>query len=387
MVFFDTINGLRERGHEVIEFSMQGSRNLPSEYAAYFAPEIPEFTSKQSWGSDWATFKNIFHSQDVANKLKTLIDATEPEVAHLHNATRQLSASVFFTLKKAGLPIALTVHDVQPMCPNHRMLRGGDIVCEKCFKHKYYNCTRYNCINKSRSQSLTGTLEAYYYYLKGIWKFVDAFICPSEFMLDKLVKWGFPAKKMHLLRNPYAGIVANPSLGSKIVYMGRLHEEKGINIFLAALPELKNYPIIIAGNGPEEENVEKFIRQNGLNNVERVGWVGGEKWQEVMNEARVVVVPSLFYENCSISILEALGNGKLVVASDRGGNRELIINETTGWLVEPENPKVLAEAIGQAMRLNTAEADKIIANAKNLLRQNHNPEGYFQKLEEIYATL
>lgn len=386
MVFFDTINGLRERGHEVIEFSMQGSRNLPSDYSAYFSPEIPEFTSKQSLGSDWVTFKNIFHSNAVENKLRTLISATEPEVAHLHNVTRQLSASIFFTLKKAGVPIVLTVHDVQPMCPNHRMLRNHT-VCEKCFKHKYYNCTRYNCINGSKAQSLAGSLEAYYYYLKGIWHFVDAFVCPSQFMLDKMVKWGFPAKKMHLVRNPYAVTAKDTTLGDKVVYMGRLHEEKGINIFLEALKDLKNYQVIIAGTGPEEENVEKFIRQNGLTNVLRVGWVGGEKWQAIMNEAKVIAVPSLFYENCSISILEALGNGKLVVASDRGGNNELIINNQTGFLAEPENPKSLAEAIRKAMQLRGPEAGKLIANAKNLLEQNHDPAGYCHALEEIYAAL
>jgi len=386
VVFFDTINGLKERGYDVIEFSMQHSHNLPSGYSAYFSREIPELTSKQSIKSDWNTFKNLFSSEEIEKKIKALVLATEPEVAHLHNVTRQLSASLFTTLKKLEIPMVFTVHDVQPMCPNHRMIRNHTI-CEKCHRHKYYNCARYKCINDSRAQSVAGALEAYFYYLKGIWKMVDIFVCPSQFMLDKMVAWGFPAKKMRLVRNPFSAPAKIAPLGDKIVYMGRLHEEKGIKIFMEAATKLRNYKIIIAGTGPEEEMIEKIIRQNSLTNVERIGWAAGDKWKKIMDEARVIVVPSLFYENCSITILEALGNGRIVVAADRGGNNELVINGETGFLAKPEDPDSFADLIRRAMELKDYETDKIINNSRNLIENNHSPDGYFKSLGEIYGAL
>lgn len=385
-VFFDTIKGLRERGHEVIEFSMQHSHNLPSDFSAYFASEMPEFTSKQGFKSDWRTFKTLFYSPDVEKKLRALALATEPEVAHLHNVTRQLSASLFATFRKLKIPMVFTVHDVQPMCPSHRMIRKHT-VCEKCFRHKYYNCARYNCINQSLAQSFAGALEAYFYYLRGIWNWIGAFACPSKFMLDKMVQWGFPSKKMHLVRNSFVVPPESLPLGSKVVYMGRLHEEKGIKIFMDAVKTLRDYQIVIAGMGPEEEMVEKFIRQYSLTNIERVGWAGGATWQKIMAEARVVVVPSLFYENCSVSILEALGYGRLVVAVNRGGNSELIIDGETGFLAEPENPESLAFLIRKAMELDEESARLMVSSGRQLVRENHDPNEYFKKLEDVFKLV
>jgi glycosyltransferase involved in cell wall biosynthesis len=386
VVFFDTIDGLRKRGHEVSEFSMTHSENAPSEYAAYFAPPLAEFTSRQGKRAKIKAFKNLFHSQEIEKKLRTLILAAEPQVAHLHNVTRQLSASLFTALHTMKVPVVFTVHDVQPMCPNHRMLTKHH-VCERCHIHKYYNTLRFKCINDSWSQSFAGMLEAYYFYLRGIWKWVDTFICPSEFMLEKMKQWGFPEAKLQLVRNPFPLKEEVPPLGQKIVYLGRLHEEKGIMTFMEATKELRNYRIVVAGNGPEDANVEKIIRQNGLNNVQRVGWVGGETWKKIMDSARVVVVPSLFYENCSITILEALSHGRLVVAADRGGNRELIINKETGFLSEPENPEALAESVREAMETDDISAYKIINNGRELLRKQHDPAFYFRELEKIYQSV
>ena len=387
VVFLNTIKGLRTRGHEVIEFSMKRKENLPSDFSAYFIPTLPELTGTSLDGiTALATFGHLFHSNEVIKKIRALSLATDPQVAHLHNVTHQLSASIFTTLKKLKIPIVLTVHDVQPMCPSHRMIVDHS-VCERCFQHKYFNCVRYRCIDKSCTKSAAGALEMYYYWLRGIWKMVDKFICPSEFMLNKMVEWGFPKNKMVLVRNPAAVPEKYPSLGDCIVYLGRLHEEKGIKIFMQALPHLRQYPVIIAGNGPESVWVDNFIKQYSLTNVHRTGWVNNERWQQILHAARVMVVPSLFYENCSLTILDALSLGKIVVATDRGGNPELIKDGVTGFLAKPENVESLQQAIKKAMMLSPEEAKKIGENGRKYVKENHSEEEYYQKLEEVYQEV
>jgi len=384
-VFFSTIDSLRARGHEVAEFSMNKKENLPSEYSAYFASELPEFSERHDLFTSAKIFRRLFYSRDVENKLNALVSAVDPEVAHLHNAYHHLSASTFRTLYKRRIPIVLTVHDVQPMCPNHRMIRGlDDTLCERCRPHKYYKCFLNKCVHYSRSNSLAAAMEAYYYYLKNIWEMVDLFICPSQFMMDKMTEWGFPRKKMRLARNPYIVPELYPPLGNKIVYIGRMHIEKGIKIFMSVLPHLREYQAVIAGNGPEANWVETMIRQCSLSNVEMRGWVNGEALRKLIAEARAIVVPSLFYENCSMTILESMSNGRLVVAADRGGNRELIINGETGFLVQPESPEALAAGIREAMSLSDIEAEVISRRAREYVAQNHSSAEYIKKLEEIY---
>ena len=64
-VFFDTIDGLRARGHEVSEFSMMHPNNLPSEYDAYFASQMPELLGKQDLKTKFKILTRLFYSSEV----------------------------------------------------------------------------------------------------------------------------------------------------------------------------------------------------------------------------------------------------------------------------------------------------------------------------------
>jgi len=385
-VFFETIKGLRERGHEVSEFSMISSGNLPSDYSAYFASAVPELAGKHDLATSWEIFKRLFYSAEIEQKLKALILANEPQVAHLHGVYHQLSASAFTKLYDMKVPTVLTLHDFFPLSPSRNFLRG-ETLDESIYKNKFYNCIRYRCIDNKFSSSLAGTLEAHYYRLKKIWDRIDLYICPSQFMADKFVEYGFPAEKMCIAPNPLKSQAVIPPLGNKIVYLGRIHYEKGIKILMEAAKELRDYKIMVVGSGPEDGWVQEFARKNILSNIERIGWVGGETWEKVMGEAKVIVVPSLFYENCSMGILEALSYGRIVVAVDRGGNPELIKDGISGFLCKPEDPADLARVIRRAMNTSDEEAAVISANAVKTVEQNHRPEDYFNRLEAIYGEV
>ncbi len=383
VVFFDTIKGLRERGHEVSEFSMQHPQNVPSDFSSFFASQMPELLATRDFSSYWSIFKRLFCSKEIEQKLKALVLAAEPEVAHLHNIYHHLSASTFLTMRRLKIPMVLTVHDVFPLCPNHSFLYKGKLR-EDLFKNKLYNCTRYRCVDNRFAPSLAGTLEAYYYRYSGIWESIHYYICPSQFMADKLVEYGFPAAKMRVIPNPFPLVASAPPLGTEIVFLGRLHEEKGIRLFLEAARELRGYSVTVAGEGPDKKWAEQYCQQFGMNYVRFAGNVDGSSWQQVMQRAKVVVVPSIFYENCSLTVLEALSHGRLVVGVKRGGTPELVINGQTGFLAAAENAGDLARVIKQAMSLSTTEATKITAAARELVARNHNEEQYFTKLETVY---
>lgn len=385
-VFFETIKGLRERGHEVSEFSMISSGNLPSDYSAYFASSVPELAGKHDLATQWKIFKRLFYSAEIEQKLKALVLANEPQAAHLHGVYHQLSASAFIQLYNMNIPTVLTLHDFFPLSPSRNFLRG-ETLDESIYKNKFYNCIRYRCIDNKLLPSVAGTLEAYYYRLKKIWDRIDLYVCPSQFMADKFVEYGFPPEKMRVLPNPIKSQAVISPLGDKIVYLGRIHYEKGIKIFMEAAKDLRDYKIMVVGSGPDDGWVQEFARKNILSNIERAGWVGGDSWQKVMLEAKVIVVPSLFYENCSMGILEALSYGRIVVAVDRGGNPELIKDGISGFLCKPEDPADLVRVIRRAMETSDEEAGVISANAIKTLQQNHRPEDYFAGLEKIYAEV
>lgn len=383
-VFFETIKGLRARGHTVAEFSMRRPGNMPSDYEKYFASPVSLRAGTLAERSRAA--RRIFSSSEVASKLTQLVKDVRPDVAHIHNSYRELSASVFLTLKKLGVPIVHTVHDMFPMCPNHSFILGETLAEARL--NRPYKCLANKCINDSWAQSLVGALEAYYYRARGIWKSVDRFIAPSEFMRNKLIEYGFPAEKIRKIMYPSSSAPAiPPPLGNKIVYLSRLHVERGIRVFMRAVKDLRQYQVVVAGGGPEELWVDRFIKDNNLTHVERRGWVSGALKEAALSEARVAVAPAIFYDLCSLTVLEALARGRLVVASNRGGNPELVINGKTGWLARPEDPADLARAILEAMEAPQRVVEYLAASGRDLVAKNHDLGQYLAKVEAVYKEV
>lgn len=387
VVFLESIAGLRAHGHEVSEFSMLSEKNLPSDYSKYFASEIPaKLMNVPGVGNKLKVLGRLFYSPEIEHKLEHLIHDTKPDIAHLHNTYHHLSASTFTALRRLRVPTVLTMHDVFPLCPNHSFMYRGSLR-EDLFKNKLYNCTRYRCVGGKFLPSLAATLEAYYYRARGIWKNIDRIIAPSQFMYDKLVEYGFRKDQLRIVLNPFKPVAKPLPLGDKVVYLGRIHEEKGVRFFLKAMQELSDLPAIVAGSGPDDMWVNEYIQKNNLTNIDRRGWVSGESWEAVMKEAKVIVVPSAFYENCSIAILEALSYGRIVVATDRGGNPEMIINGKTGFLAKPEDTSDLARAIRTAFETSLEEAKKIAHTAATEILPRYDYERYIDGLEGVYTEL
>ncbi len=168
-VFFDTINGLRKTGNQVSEFSMQNSKNLPSDYSNYFASALPDVLSqKQSIINSARIFKRLFYSSEIKQKLTKLIKETKPEVAHVHNTYHHLSATLFSTLYTLKIPTVVTLHDYFPVCPNHNFLLG-EKGAREILQNKPFNCTLYKCVANRFVPSLAATLEAYFYRLNKIY--------------------------------------------------------------------------------------------------------------------------------------------------------------------------------------------------------------------------
>jgi glycosyltransferase involved in cell wall biosynthesis len=134
-----------------------------------------------------------------------------------------------------------------------------------------------------------------------------------------------------------------------IVYVGRIISKKGIDVLIKAMPEtLKCFPharFVFVGGG-NISLYKEMIRNEGISekNYLFTGHMGYLERAKIFREATVFVNPS-FFENCSISILEAMSSGCSVIASNVGGNPELIQSEKNGLLVPAFNDKEFARAI------------------------------------------
>ena len=125
---------------------------------------------------------------------------------------------------------------------------------------------------------------------------------------------------------------------------GKLVPTKGFDLLLSALAEVSSgLPLVVAGDGPMKETLDRQARGLGLD-VRFRGWVAHDELLRLQRDARAVVIPSAWNEPLSRLILETLGLGTPVIAWARGGTPEIIDSGSNGWLVE--TPADLGAALG-----------------------------------------
>ena len=174
-----------------------------------------------------------------------------------------------------------------------------------------------------------------------------------------------------------------------ILYFGRYAREKGVLTILKAYVKMHcAEKLLLVGKGSEEDKIKDFVRENNLEDRIQVnGAIFGEKMNRIIERAKVVLVPSEWYENGAFVALQAMAKGKIIVASDIAGLSEIVQDGETGYLAEPGNPDSFVVAIQKALNLTENEyrnmSEHIVAYAK----KRCDAESYIEKLCKIYEKL
>ena len=136
----------------------------------------------------------------------------------------------------------------------------------------------------------------------------------------------------------------------QIIFAGRLSKEKGIDVLLNTAKRLSpEYNLLILGTGPEEEKIRNI--SNSKTNVHYLGYQSKQNTISLIRGSDLLIQPSII-EGISSTILEAMGCETCIIASNVGGNPELIENNKTGVLVEPNNAEELVEKISYLLMEN-----------------------------------
>jgi glycosyltransferase involved in cell wall biosynthesis len=388
--YFDTAKILENNGHDVAFFSMHHPENIPTEYEKYFIDEIRYDDGQSIYTKIKNAFK-IFYNRPAARRLEKLIIDFKPDIAHLHNIYHQLSPSIIAVLKKHNIPVVMTLHDYKLISPNYHLLVRGEI-WERSRPDKYYRCFFDRCVKDSYIKSLICTFESYLNRWSGIYESVDCFISPSRFLIEKFKEFGFK-KNIAYLPNPLPempekGDWPNDQIKNDyILFFGRLSREKGVDDLIKAFAKLENkIDLVIAGEGPEKNNLTKLVLSLAkINNVYFLGHKQSQELQNIVANAKLVVVPSCWYENAPYSVIEAMSLGRPVVCAKIGGLAELIKDGENGFLFKAGDisdlTRVIDKCLGQEANLTA-----ISTKAKNSVETKNNPARYYSELLALYQT-
>lgn len=386
--YFSLKELLEKNGHEVIDFSMKDEKNFDSSYSNYFVDAV-DYNKKQSLFSKIRSGLKIIYSFEAKRKLEKLIKETKPDIAHLHIFQHQLSLSILDVLKKYNIPVVYTAHDLKMICPNYKMLNNDGKVCEKCKNGKYYNCLKYKCMKQSTIKSFIGMSEAYINKWRKAYEKIDYIITPSKFYKDKFIEFGInPNKITHISNFLTTDEIEYDCLKDKdyYLYFGRLSEEKGIMTLINASKET-GIQLKIVGTGPLKEEIDSYISDNNLNNIETLGFKAGKELYTLVANSKAVVLPSEWYENGPYSAIEALKLKKPIIGSDLGGIPELIDEGKNGLIFQHANINSLVEKIQMFEKINNDEILEMGKNSNIKFNESYTNSKHYQMINEIYNKL
>lgn len=325
---------LEEQGNEVQYFGMEHEGRCVGNRVGAYTGEM-DFHGGSRLRKLTYPVRTIY-SGEARKRIRLVLDDFQPDVCHLNNFTYQITPSVILEIVKwrreAGREcrIIYTAHDYNLVCPNH-MLHNPNTHenCEKCLGGRFLNCVKGRCIHGSLAKSAIGAAEALFWNRKGVYRYIDRIICPSEFLKKKMDTNPVFREKTVTMHN-FVDRVEERETEKKdfVLYFGRFSEEKGIGTLLKACRELPDIEFVFAGSGPLEGDV------NALPNVRNVGFQTGEALERLIREARFSIYPSEWYENCPFSVMESQMYGTPVLGADIGGIPELIDVGRTGELFE-----------------------------------------------------
>lgn len=384
-VYFAHADLFASRGWQTSFFSMHHDENLPCADSQYFANCI-DYGKSSGQGRNFANAVKIIYSREARRKLAQLLNAKPADVAHVHSIYHHLSPSVLMELRSRGIPTVMTAHDLKLACPSNKMLnRSG--VCERCQNGQVWNVIRHRCIKDSFCASGLIALESALHKWLGLYKHnLDRVVTPSRFYRNKLIAWGFdPAWIVHI-PNPVRLPKTEPCPpGDYILYFGRLAPEKGLATLIRAAARA-NASVKIAGNGPLEGEL-RTLAQHLSAPVEFLGFLSGEALWSRVRGARAVVLPSEWYENGPMSVIEAFAHGKPLIGADIGGIPELIADGATGWLFTSGDAASLAGALESACTAPMARMQTMGEAARFYVEQHHTAAGYYAAMVSLYQDI
>lgn len=216
-------------------------------------------------------------------------------------------------------------------------------------------------------------------------------VCPSAYLRELAVRWGLPADRVSVLPNPAPPLPELPPReelraalgveGAVLAFAGRLTAQKSLEVALEALAAVDGVSLLLAGEGPEREPLERRAAELGLDG--RVRFLGPRPRAGVLELFRAAdaSILSSAWENFPHTVVEALAVGTPVLATASGGVAEVVTDGENGLLVPVGDAAALAGAIRRYVGDAELRARLRAAAAPSVAR--YAPERVYARLEQL----
>ena len=324
------------------------------------------------------------YSLSGQRKVEDAIRAFRPDVVHVHNFFPTLSPAIFRTCTSMRVPVVHTLHNYRIVCAAATLFRDGHI-CEDCVTQRsMMPGIKHACYRGSRVGSAVNGMDMLLHQYLHTWQdHITSYIALTEFAADKMSTFRIPRAKIHIKPNFAVDQGAGDGEGDFALFAGRFTEEKGVRTLLEAdLAGALCMDVVVLGDGPLRHEMEQAASLPG-SRLRLRGFVDKRTSAELMRSARVLLLPSLWYEGFPLVLVEALSAGLPVLAADQPNLRS-VLPLTAGAFFAPGNATALAKQMMRFATGNSVESMRKAARTEYL--EKYTPEVNVRQLVAIYES-
>ena len=382
----ETAIALKNHNYNVIFFSAVGpiSEDLKNTGIDIYCLNQKDIFHEKKYK---AVIKGVWNRSSYV-ELKKILDRLEKKdtIVHVHGWSKALTSSVIKATIDSNIKAVITLHDYFFVCPN------GGLFDYK--RHKNCSCTpmSYKCcmLNCDKRSSLQKKWRVCRQIVQN--KYIRdnenlSFITISGFNNDIANKY-LKSKKIFRLNNIVETIneFDKTECDNTYIYVGRISEEKGTDIFCEAIQQMNDAGVAIhgavIGDGPEIN----YYRKN-YPKVEFSGWKNAEELYSIICRARYLVLPSRCHEGAPLSIVEALQLGVPCIVSNCTTATE-IINDKNGFHFKAENIDDLKKVLLRSMDNSIySKHKKYTLDNLSLYRKQYASDYHIKQLGDIYENI
>ncbi len=304
--------------------------------------------------------KSLFFLKQVVVFAKTLWADKDIEIIHIHGSN---SGS---TIRK------------------YAIFRVAKMFNKKVVYH--LNASSYHIFYKNASGPVKRLVN---HFMKN----VDVLLCVSPWW-KSFYSTTFNINHVDIVNNAVIKPTVTTNLSGDIptvnfIFLGRVGDRKGVFDLLDCIIEMKEelsgkFKLFVGGDG-ETDKLTSVIADNNLQNlVEYIGWVSGEKKEEMFLKSHVYILPS-YNEGLPIAILESMSYGLPIVSTNIGGTPEVLFEGVNGYIFTPGDKARIKEIIREIVN-NPADLQRMGKESLNIVK-NYFPDAVEKKLVSVYKKL
>jgi glycosyltransferase involved in cell wall biosynthesis len=317
-------------------------------------------------------------------RIRREAEAYQPDVVHVHNTWFAMSPAVFTPLQELSIPVVMSLHNYRLICAAGTLFRDG-APCEDCVGSHPWHAVRHRCYRRSAPSSAIAAATIALHRRLGTWQDrVNHYLALTEFGRQEFIAAGLPGDRISVKSNSVEDPGPRtelPSRSDKVVFVGRLSEEKGAHVLLEAWASTDlDLRLVVVGGGP----LEPLLRRQAPSSVEFLGSLPTAAVRELLLTARALVFPSICFEGQGLVALEAAAAALPVLASDLGAMAGLFAPGADDLLVKAGDVIALGEGLRQLQ--DGRFVDDRGRFTRRVYEERYTPVVALHALERAYRT-